>query len=154
MINSIREMYKKVKTEEELLDQFDQFDEALEKRLDGLERFLGQSLLSTDVTNIMQHISVVESKRETCNKFLALVKAFAEYSKGERFRLKKDKEEGKVTADEQSAHARMLSAGWSAWEARLEQTIRGIDSRVNLGKKILGIEEEHNPRNTVRGSGQ
>lgn len=150
MISSIRQMYKQIKTEEELLDQFDQFDETLETKLQGLENFLGQSLLSTDVTNIMQHMSVVESKRETVNKYLALVKAFAEYSKGEKFRLKKD--DGKITADEQSAHARTLSAGWSAWEARLEQTIRSIDSRVNLAKKILGIEEEHNPRNIVRGA--
>jgi hypothetical protein len=34
-----------------------------------------------------------------------------------------------------------MSGGYAAWQLRLESLLKDVDSRVNLCKKILGLEE-------------
>lgn len=142
-MQSIKEIFK-ITTIEELNAARDQFEQELHTKLYPLTAKLDQDILSSDVASIEQHMSFVESYRARLVQYFSLATAFANHAKDSTFLpAKTDGENAKRTPEiERDAFRRKLAGGFSALEVRIEGYIDCIDSRVNLSKKILGIEVE------------
>jgi hypothetical protein len=150
MVSSVREILK-VTEEEDLLKLQMQFDQDLEERLEVLNNLLDKNI-RTDYADIDGHMTLVESWRARLVRYFSLATAFVEHSKSETFL----KEKGKgVTDKSQEAHLRHLSAGFKAHAVLLEGLITCVDSRVNLCKKLVGIEGDgaHYGRRAIQNAG-
>lgn len=148
-MQSIKDIFK-IDTVEALNAARDQFEGEITSRLQPLVDKLDQNILSTDVTSIETHMAFVESWRARLVKIHALASAFTDHAKDSTFLAAKtngDSEKPiKISEIERDAHRRKLSGGFQALETYLEGLIYSIDSRVNLSKKVLGIEIDA-PRN-------
>lgn len=135
MISSVREI-REVNDEVKLLEMEQQFhrdlDDTLEPLLDLLDRNIRTSPAETDM-----HVFLVERWRGKLVRYLSLATAFVEHSKSESFLRKKEKG---ITDTDREAHKRQVSAGFVAQAILLEGLITCVDSRVNLCKKLVGIE--------------
>jgi hypothetical protein len=136
MVGSIREILQ-IKTSDELQGAFIKYEEGLDKMLEGLERDLAKDILTPDVTDILKHMTHVESRRVVVAKQLYLVTGFTEYAKSSRFALPPGRGTTETVRDQWK---KTLAGPFSALQIRLEHLIAGIDSRVNMCKKKLGLE--------------
>jgi len=142
-MQSIREIFK-ITTVEELTAARDQFEQELESRIQPLVDKLDQNVLSSDVASIEQHMAYVESWRARLVRYHSFASAFTDHAKDSTFLAAKttngDLEVKRIPEIERDAFRRKLSGGFSALQSHLEGLIDCIDSRVNLCKKVLGIE--------------
>lgn len=148
-MQSIKEIFN-INTVEALNAARDQFESELDAKLNPLIEKLQSNVLSTDVTSIETHMAFVESWRARCVRYHALASAFTDHAKDSTFLAAKTNGDAdkpvKVSEIERDAHRRKLAGGFAALQTYLEGLIDSIDSRVNLSKKVLGIEVDA-PRN-------
>lgn len=135
MVGSIREILKITDTAS-FLDAQHRYDEDLEAALETLRNLLDMNIMSTDVTDIMIHMSLVESYRARLVKYMALAVAFTEHAKSSTFRAPK----GSGSEDDRKAHQRHIAAASEAIKVMLDGLISCVDSRVNECKKVIDIE--------------
>lgn len=128
-----------IRTEEKLMQVLYKLDEQFEEALQPLTQALAKNIFSMDPITLEAHAGLVESWRDRVAKFLMVASALREHAKSDRFELPREKG---ITENKREAHQRALSGGFDAWKIRLENIIKAIDSRVNLCKKLLGIEAE------------
>jgi hypothetical protein len=149
-MQSIKNIFK-ITTVDELNAAREQFEQELDIKLQPLVIKLDQNILSQDVSSIEQHMAFVESWRATLVQYYSLASAFTDHAKDSTFLPAKTDGEGtKRTPEiERDAFRRKLSGGFTALQLRLEGYIDCIDSRVNLSKKVLGIEVEAPHKRTV-----
>jgi hypothetical protein len=140
----ISEIFK-IDTVEALNAARDHFEEGLDTKTEPLVDALNQNILSSDVASLEQHMAFVESWRARLVRYHSFAVAFTDHAKDSTFLAAKSNGEEKVkpfTEIERDAFRRKLSGGFSAIAGRLEGYIDCVDSRVNLAKKLLGIEVE------------
>lgn len=142
-MQSIREIFK-ITTVEELNAARDQFESELDIKTAALVDKLDQNVLSSDVSSIEQHMAYVESWRARLVRYHSFASAFTDHAKDSTFLASKttngDAEGKRIPEIERDAFRRKLAGGFSALQSLLEGLIDCIDSRVNLCKKVLGIE--------------
>lgn len=132
-----------INTPEALVAARDKFEEDLNAKIAPLVLQLESNILSTDVATIETHMAFIESWRSRLVKYHALASAFTDHAKDSTFLQAKFAEGDKpikISEIERDAYRRKLSGGFAAIQTLLEGYIDSIDSRVNLAKKVLGIE--------------
>jgi len=130
----------------------DKFEEDLNAKIAPLVTQLEANILSTDVATIETHMAFIESWRSRLVKYHALASAFTDHAKDSTFLVSKTTEGDKpikISEIERDAYRRKLSGGFAALQTLLEGYIDSIDSRVNLAKKVLGIEVDAPRRKNV-----
>jgi hypothetical protein len=145
VIGSIREILK-IQTVEDLGAAFLQFDSELDRFLEPLYKALDMNIMSSEVQDIVAHMAYVEKFRGRVTRYFSLAAAFTDYAKSSIFIQPTAKG---VTEFVRDAHRRSLAGPFQALSERLEHLIDSIDSRVNLCKKITGMEvvgERQKPR--------
>ena len=138
MVGSIREILK-IETPDKLRAAFIQLEQDLEEKLCLIEGALERNILSPDVPDIMQHMAYVESWRSRIGRYLYLVDGFVSYAKSSQFALPASKG---VTEIVRESYKKSLSGPFEAMQRRLDNLIDGVDSRVNMCKKKVGMETE------------
>lgn len=136
-VSTIRQILLLTK-EEDLKTEMGKFEDAILSAGNDLFHLLSQDVRSTDVLSIIDHMTAVECWRERVCRWHALAKCFVEHCKSDHFILVK--QTGVHEAD-RTAYQKRLTAGFVGVEAWLEGIIWSIDSRVNLCKKLLGLDE-------------
>ena len=119
------------------------FEETLDVKIAPLVAQLEANVLSSDVASIETHMAFIESWRSRLVKYHALASAFCDHAKDSTFLVSKTTDGDKpvkLSEIERDAYRRKLSGGFAALQTLLEGYIDSIDSRVNLSKKVLGIE--------------
>jgi hypothetical protein len=145
MIQSVRQIFQITSTED-LKHALDQFETELDAKVQPLVDMLQQNMLSTDVTSVELHMSFVESWRVRVVKYLSLASAFVEHAKDSTFLpakatpLEGEEKPTKMSEIERDAYRRKMAGGFVALQIYLEGLVDSIDSRVNLCKKVMGIE--------------
>ena len=132
-----------IDTPEALMAARNHFEEKLHETLTPLVKELESNILSTDVASIEAHMALVESWRSRLVKYHAFASAFCDHAKDSTFLQDKTTDGDKpvkITEIERDAYRRKLSSGFAALQTLLEGYIDSVDSRVNLAKKVLGIE--------------
>lgn len=140
----IKEIFK-INTPDELTAARDQFEVEIDTKIASLVVALEQNILSSDVVSIERHMAYVESWRARLVRYHSFASAFADHAKDSTFLAAKstssDGEKEKRTPEiERDAYRRKLAGGFTAMQSYLEGLIDCVDSRVNLSKKVLGIE--------------
>lgn len=138
MIGNIKDVLA-LNTMDEMKDALSRFDAKCTEKLSRLETLLETNILSSDVTSLMLHMSEVESHRSLVVKLHSFATAFIQHGKSSAFLPEKTKGN---TNNDREAFQRGVYGGFQAWSDRLEGYIDCIDSRVNLVKKVLGIDFE------------
>lgn len=151
-MQSIKEIFN-ITTVEALNAARDQFEGELTIKLKPLTEKLESNILSSDVPSIEQHMAFVEAWRSRLVRYHAMASAFTDHAKDSTFLGSKvitsDEKTVKVPEIERDAIRRKLSGGFSALQGYLEGLIDSVDSRVNLSKKVLGIEADAPRQRTV-----
>lgn len=129
----------KIKTEQDLDAALGNFESDLYRTLKPLRDRLVMQILTQDVPELELHMTFVECWRDRVGKYLSLASCFVEHGESTDFLLPTSKG---VTAMDREAYMTKMTKGFSAIKKDLEELIRSIDSRVNLCKKLLGIESE------------
>lgn len=144
-MQSIKQIFS-IKTVVELEAARDQFEEELSVKLQPLLGKLESNILSSDVASIEQHMAYVESWRARLVRYHSFASAFTDHAKDSTFLASKLAESGekivKTPEIERDAYRRKLAGGFSALLVYLEGLIDSVDSRVNISKKVLGIEAD------------
>jgi hypothetical protein len=138
LINSIVDILKIIK-EEDLKKEFGEFERQVTEGLQPLTAKLQQQVLSSEVQQLELHMTYVESWRDRVCRYNALAQAFVEHVKSTHFNLPPSKNVGVF---EKEAYQKQLLAGFIGLRSMMEEKIRSVDSRVNLCKKLLGIESD------------
>jgi hypothetical protein len=128
--------------EEDLVAELAKFEDAIYEAGAPLIRLLGQDVRSTDVISQLDHMTEVERWRERTSRWHSLAKCFVEHCKSDHFIVARTKG---VTEFERAAYQKRLTAGFVGLETWLEGLIYSIDSRVNLCKKLAGLEDNGRP---------
>jgi hypothetical protein len=150
-MQSIREVFG-INSVEALTAARDQYESEITAKIQPLVDKLEQNILSSDVVSIEQHMAYVESWRARLVRYHALASAFTDHAKDSTFLAAKGTGEGdvkRIPEIERDAFRRKLAGGFAAIQLYLEGMIDSIDSRVNLCKKVLGIEIDAPRRKTV-----
>jgi hypothetical protein len=138
MLNSIAQAHSLL-TEADLAEALIAYEADLGRELAALEAQLTRNVITGAPGDIMQHMGYVETWRDRVSRFHMVAAACVEHAKSNNFELVSDK---KVTEIRREAYQRRLAGGWVALKARLENLLDSIDSRVNLCKKVLGIDAD------------
>ena len=138
MINTIAQAHGLL-TEKDLLDALATFESDLNLALDPLVQQLARNIITGAPQDIQQHMGYVETWRDRVTRFLMVASACVEHAKSDHFEVISEK---RVTENKREAYQRRLAGAWVALKIRLEHLIDSIDSRVNLCKKVLGIDAE------------
>lgn len=144
MINSVVEILR-INTETELFKAMSEFEVALQDNLKPLRTKLATQLLTQEVPQLEMHMTYVESWRDRVAQYLSFASTFVEHGKSTFFLLPNGKG---VTTPDRDAYTKKMTAGFIGLRDDLEQMVKSIDSRVNLCKKLLGIESENMPART------
>lgn len=150
-MQSIKDIFK-INTVEELNAARDQFEQEINSKVESLVVKLEQNILSSDVASIEQHMAYVESWRARLVRYHAFASAFTDHAKDSTFLAAKttvDGEAKRIPEIERDAFRRKLSGGFSALQLYIEGLIDCVDSRVNIAKKVLGIEVDAPRKRTV-----
>lgn len=137
MISKIRQILEITK-EEDLKKEFGDFEDQVDLSFHSLRTNLAKDIRSTEVTSLLDHMTDVERYRERLVKALSLAEAFSSHCKSDAFTVPKGKG---VTDFDRTAYQKRLTAGFIGMVVYLEGAIYSLDSRVNLCKKLLGIED-------------
>jgi hypothetical protein len=136
-VSKVQQILALVK-EEDLVREMGKFEDAIYEAGAPLLRLLAQDVRSTDVVSLLDHMTEVERWRERTSRWHALAKCFLEHCKSDHFIVIRTKG---VTDFERTAYQKRLSAGFAGLETWLEGVVDSIDSRVNLCKKLAGLDE-------------
>jgi hypothetical protein len=137
MVETIHQIIS-ITEEPVLLQEFYEFEESLTGRLTPLREKLAQQILSSDAAKLENNMTFVESWRDRVSMYLRLAEAFVEHAKSSHFMLVKQKG---TTLDDRTAYQKKLTAGMLATAHDLLRLIDSIDSRVNLAKKLYGVDD-------------
>lgn len=150
-MQSIKEIFT-INSVEELTAARDQFEGEINEKITPLVAALEKNILSSDVASLETHMAYVESWRARLVRFHSFASAFTDHAKDSTFLSSKTTdgtESKRVPEIERDAYRRKLSGGFSAMQTYLEGLIDCVDSRVNLAKKVLGIEIDAPRKKTV-----
>jgi hypothetical protein len=139
-----RDAILKITTEEQMFDEFEQFNTAIEIAVAPLVKKLEFSVMGQDNKQLMDHMIFIECWRDKIGRYFSLAYMLVEHCKSSIF-LPEKPESGKITSVLKEAHQKRLSAGFSSIMKDLELKISSIDSRVNLCKKLLDIDSRLSP---------
>lgn len=141
MIQSVKEIFN-IQSIQDLKEALDQFEVELEFKHKPLIDMLDKNILSQDISSVEMHMTFVESWRARVVRYLAFSSAFVEHAKDSTFLPSTTSVEGKkITGAEIDAFRRKTAGGFVALQIYLEGIVDCIDSRVNICKKILGLED-------------
>jgi hypothetical protein len=129
-----------ITTEQKLLIEMAKFEESVYERIHPLRVLLAQDLHSVDVPSIQNHMTDVERWRETVLRWASLAKTFVTHCKGSHFILQRTPG-SKMTIFEQEAYQKKLLAGFIGLEYWLDGMVANVDSRVNMAKVLLRLDE-------------
>lgn len=127
----------KIHTIADLQSAFQKFDEDIDTDLIPLQHALDSNMTGVDFADLTTQMWLVSSYQAKLVRYLALASAFYDHAKGSVFLLPKTKE---FTELDRESQQRYLGAGWSGWYKRLEGLAKASESRINLIKKLLGLE--------------
>jgi len=151
-MQSIKEIFK-INSVEELTAARDQFEGEINEKVAPLVAALEKNILSSDVASLETHMAYVESWRARLVRFHSFASAFTDHAKDSTFLSSKltdgTGEAKRIPEIERDAYRRKLSGGFAALQSYLEGLIDCVDSRVNLAKKVLGIEVDAPRKKTV-----
>jgi hypothetical protein len=142
MISTIRQILEIVK-ECDLKKEFGEFEDSVNTTLQPLITLLEKDVRTTEVSNLLDHMTAVERWRERTVRFLALATAFHSHCRSDHFIVAKTKGQ---TEFDRTSYQKRLTAGFNGIEIYLDGLISSLDSRVNVCKRILGIEEGNKNR--------
>ncbi len=151
-MQSIKEIFT-INSVEELTAARDQFEGEINEKITPLVAALEKNILSSDVASLETHMAYVESWRARLVRFHSFASAFTDHAKDSTFLSSKTTdgagEAKRIPEIERDAYRRKLSGGFAAMQSYLEGLIDCVDSRVNLAKKVLGIEIDAPRKKTV-----
>lgn len=124
--------------EEDLIRELGKFEDAIYEAGDPLLRLLRMDVRSNDVANLLDHMTNVERWRERTTRWYGLATCFVSHCKSDHFIVKREKG---ISDFDREAYQKRLLAGFLGLECWLEGLVRSVDSRVNLCKKLAGLEE-------------
>jgi hypothetical protein len=127
--------------ESELMAEMAKFEDAIYEAGDPLLRLLRLDVRSNDVANLLDHMTSVERWRERTTRWFGLATCFVSHCKSDHFIVKREKG---ISDFDREAYQKRLLAGFLGLETWLEGLVKSVDSRVNLCKKLLGLEEGTN----------
>lgn len=125
--------------EEDLLTELSKFEDSIYASARPLRELLSKDIRSTDVVSTLDHMTEVERWRERVCRWNGLAVCFVDHCKSDHFLVPKEKG---VTDVDRAAYQKRLMAGFVGLQSWLEGLIYCIDSRVNLAKKLVGIDEQ------------
>ena len=165
MLGSIRQHLDTVKTPEDLNAQFVQFEAGIDEFMEttGLEYRLDQDIYAPeDGLDAKFHATNINKHRHRIARFLSIAKAAFHFSKGFSIAYKltpdeihtddgktKTKKIYKLTRESRESFKHELSAPWEGLVSYLEETLKTIDSHVNMAKKILDESPDRAGRSTL-----
>jgi len=133
---SIQEALK-ITNEKELLAVYRELSHEIETRLAPLNEALNLDI-SNEVAKILPHATFVQSYRSLLVDYAAIMKALLNIAKGHL--VLPDKKENGHTDKDREAYVKSISSVFVAMEYMLEEKIRCVDERINLCKRMLGLE--------------
>ncbi len=131
----------KILKEADLMTEMGKFEDAIYEAGDPLLRLLRLDVRSNDVANLLDHMTSVERWRERTTRWFGLATCFVSHCKSDHFIVKREKG---ISDFDREAYQKRLLAGFLGLETWLEGLVKSVDSRVNLCKKLLGLEEGTN----------
>ena len=131
----------KILKEADLMTEMGKFEDAIYEAGDPLLKLLRLDVRSTDVISLLDHMTEVERWRERVGRWHALAETFVQHCKSDHFIVKREKG---ISDFDREAYQKRLLAGFLGLETWLEGLVKSVDSRVNLCKKLLGLEEGTN----------
>lgn len=139
-VSSIAEIIA-ITSEQKLIEEMALFEKALDKRVEPIEKLLQIDVRaqSDSEVSVENHMTAVESKRQSAVRYHALAACFLEHAKSPYFRLKKG---NGVSEDDRRSKEKMLVAPFEGLSVRTEGLIKSIDSRTNLCKVLLRLVDE------------
>jgi len=138
MVNRIQDILD-IKETQKFLDTFKAFSIQLEAAIAPLLDLLALNLSTGDVSSTVRHMSTVESWRVKVTRYHGFAAAFSEHARSSQFLIPKSKD---ITEKDREANMKSLTAGPQALQMMLSNLLGCIDSRVNLCKKLLGMESD------------
>lgn len=128
----------KILKEADLMTEMGKFEDAIYEAGDPLLKLLRLDVRSTDVISLLDHMTEVERWRERVGRWHALAETFVQHCKSDHFLVKKDKAVGVL---DREAYQKRLTAGFVGLSLWLEGILDSVDSRVNLCKKLAGLDD-------------
>lgn len=129
-----------IKDEKQLLAEMKKFEDSVYERIRPLRVLLVKDIHSSEVASIQNHMSDVERWRETVLRWSSLMKTFVSHCKSDHFIVKR--EPGmRITEFDREAYQKRLLAGFVGLDTWLEGVVDSIDSRVNMAKVLLRLDE-------------
>jgi hypothetical protein len=122
--------------EEDLFKELGSFEQAAAKRVKLVEDLLILNVRKMNEENMEIHAAEVESYRQAAVRIHSLAACFLEHAKSTYFALSTGTEATK------RAKEKMLTAAFEGMVVRYEGLVRSIDSRVNLCKALLRLNDE------------
>lgn len=131
----------RITTEKRLVSELVKFEESIYVQIRRLRELLALDLHSVEVTSIQNHMTEVERWREKVLRWSSLMKAFVAHCKSDHFILKRNQPGMKITEFDRDAYQKKLLAGFLGLDYYLEGLVETIDSRVNMAKVLLRLDE-------------
>ena len=130
-----------ITSETELQNEMRAFEKALERRVEPIEKLLNVDIRAQaeSESSVEDHMTAIESKRQTAVRIHSLSACFLEHAKSPYFLLKKGPG---VTAEDRRSKEKMLVAPFEGLVVRTEGLVKSIDSRTNLCKVLLRLVDE------------
>jgi hypothetical protein len=135
MVSTVRDIIKLTK-ESDLIKEMEAFELAAAKRIAPVEELLDIDIRSGEEITIQNHMSKVDSYRQTSVRIFGLTACFLEHAKSPYFALDKG------TEFQRNSKQKQLIAPFMGMFIRFEGLIKSIDSRVNLCKVLLRVSNE------------
>jgi hypothetical protein len=129
-----------ITSEQKLLAELKKFEDSVYDRVHPLRVLLAKDVHTQEVASIQNHMTDVERWREKVLRYASLAKTFVAHCKSDHFILKR--EQGmKITEFDREAYQKKLLAGFVGLEYWLDGLVTTIDSRVNMCKVLLRLDE-------------
>ena len=129
-----------ITTESRLLSELKKFEDSIYAQVRPLRVLLAKDLHSTEIASIQNHMTEVERWREKVLRWASLTKTFVSHCKSDHFVVKR--EAGmKITDHDRDAYQKRLVSGFLGLDFYLEGLVETIDSRVNMAKVLLRLDE-------------
>jgi len=135
MISQIRQILAITK-ESSLFEEMEAFEKSIDDKFAEVEDLLEIDVRSAEEITLQNYMSKVESFRQTAVRAFALAACFLEHAKSPYFAL------GVGTEFERKSKQYQLIAPFTGLNIRLEGLVKSIDSKVNLCKVFLRVDNE------------
>jgi hypothetical protein len=137
MVTKIKDILAMIDTKD-MIAELGHFEDRLDVTLAPLQTLLEKDIRDNpEPGELMDHMTDVERWRERTVRFLSVANTFLEHCKSDHFKLKSGKG---ITEFDRKSYQKNLTAGFQGMQTYLEGLVYCIDSRVNLCKRVLGIE--------------